>query len=150
MRPGTGRPGRDKIRLVVKVTRHFARRFRLLRLLRVVLGLTGALWLAMAVAALVAPGALERNLGAPFGAEPLFAWLFAASVAPLGGSFFLAARDPRRYSGVIILAVAAQTFAAIALGAGALRDGGGGLWLPAGASLALALAIAAAWLPLRV
>ena len=134
----------------MKVTRHFARRFRLLRLLRVVLGMAGALWVAAAVTAIAAPGALEQSLGTPFGAEPLFAWLFAACVAPLGGSYFLAARDPRRYSGVIILAVAGQAFAAVALGAGALRNGGGELWLPAAASFALALAIAAAWLPLRV
>lgn len=134
----------------MKVTRHFARRFRLLLLLRAVLGIASALWVAMAVTAVAAPGALERNLGAPFGAEPLFAWLFAASVAPLGGSYFLAARDPRRYSGVIILAIAAQAFAALALGAGALRGGAGELWLPAGAALALGLAITGAWLPLRV
>lgn len=133
----------------MKVTRHFARRFRLLLLLRALLGMAGALFVAAAVLALAAPGALERNVGAPFTAEPLLAWLFAAVLAPLGGSYFLAARDPRRYSGVIILAIAAQGLAACALGAGALR-GGGELWLPAGTALALGLAIAAAWLPLRV
>lgn len=133
----------------MKVTRHFARRFRLLTLLRTLLGTAGALFLAAAVAALFAPGVLERNVGAPFLAEPLVGWLFAALLAPLGGSYFLAARDPRRYSGVIILAIAAQGLAAIALGAGAFR-GDSDLWLPAGVALALGLATAAAWLPLRV
>ena len=136
----------------MKVTRHFARRFRLLTLLRTLLGTAGALFLAAAVAALATPGVLERNVGAPFLAEPPAGWLFAALLAPLGGSYFLAARDPRRYSGVIILAIAAQGLAAIALGAGALARGSAGadLWLPAGVALALGLATAAAWLPLRV
>lgn len=133
----------------MKVTRHFARRFRLLKLLRTLLGMAGALFLAAAGLALAAPGTLERNVGAPFTAEPLLAWLFAALLAPLGGSYFLAARDPRRYSGLIVLAVTAQGLAACALGAGALR-GDGDLWLPAGTALALGVAIAAAWLPLRI
>jgi hypothetical protein len=134
----------------VKVTRHFARRFRLLTLLRTLLGTAGALFAVAAVLALAAPGVLARNVGAAFLSEPLAGWLFAALLAPLGGSFFLAARDPRRYSGVIILAVAALGLFAVALGAGALGPGGGGLWLPAGTALALALATAAAWLPLRI
>lgn len=137
----------------MKVTRHFARRFRLLTLLRSLLGMAGALFLAVAVAALVAPGLLERNVGAPFGAEPLVSWLFAALLAPLGGSYFLAARDPRRYSGVIILAVVSLGLFAVALGAGALASGPQGvseLWLSAGTALALALATAATWLPLRI
>lgn len=139
----------------MKVTRHFARRFRLLTLLRTLLGTAGALCLAAAVAALVAPGVLERNVGAAFLDQPLAGWLFAALLAPLGGSYFLAARDPRRYSGVIILAIAAQGLAAVALGAGALAGGSGPsagseLWLPAAVALALGLATAAAWLPLRI
>ena len=134
----------------MKVTHHFARRFRLLRLLRFVLGVAGALFVAAAVLALAAPETLSRNLGVPFGAEPRFAWLFAAVLAPMGGSYFLAARDPRRYSAVIALAIVTQALVAFALGAGAFRAGGGELWLPAGTALALALAIAGAWVPLRI
>jgi hypothetical protein len=134
----------------VKVTRHFARRFRLLMLLRALLGMAGALFLVAAVLALAAPDALERNLGVSLHAEPLLARLFAVLLLPLVGSCFLAARDPRRYSGVIILAIGTHALGALALASGALRAGGGELWVPAGAALALALAIAAAWLPLRV
>ena len=134
----------------MKVTRHFARRFHLLRLLRGLLGLAGALWLAVAVATLVTPGALARLFGVPFRAEPVSGWLFAAFLAPFGGLCVLAARDPRRYSGAILLILATQLLAALSLGIGAVHTGNGDLWLPAGSAVALAGAIAAAWLPLRI
>lgn len=132
------------------MTRHFARRFRLLLMLRSVLGVAGALLWVGAIAALAAPDGLWRAVGVPLRIEPFFGWLLAAFLAPLGGIHFLAARDPRRYSGVIILAIAAHLSMALAFGAGALRPDGGELWLPAGTALAFATATAAAWLPLRV
>lgn len=135
----------------MKVTRQFARRFRLLRLLRAVLLLGGALNLAAAATLVAAPGAIETSLGSALPAEPVLRWLLAALLAPLAGVYFLTAHDPRRYAGAILVVVGGRALGALALGAGALSTpDSSGLWTLAGIDLALAAAIAAAWLPLRV
>jgi len=135
----------------MKVTRQFARRFRLLTLLRTILGLGGALHLATAVALVAAPRALGPALSATIPGEPLVRWLLAALLTPLAGVYLLAARDPRRYAGAILVVIGGRALGALALGAGALaRPDAGGLWTLAGIDLAFAVAIAAAWLPLRV
>lgn len=135
----------------MKVTRQFARRFRLLTLLRGVLALGGALHLATAAALVATPGSLATTLGAALPAEPVVRWLLAALLTPLAGVYILAARDPRRYAGAILVVIGGRALGAVALGAGALaRTDAGGLWTLAGVDLAFAVAIAAAWLPLRV
>jgi hypothetical protein len=140
-----------KIRAAMKVTRQFARRFRLLTLLRAVLGLGGALHLATAAVLVAAPAALAASLGTAVPEEPVLRWLLAALLAPLAGVYLLAARDPRRYAGAIVVVIGGRALGALALGAGALaRPDAGGLWTLAGVDLAFAVAIAAAWLPLRV
>ena len=135
----------------MKVTRQFARRFRLLTLLRGLLMLGGGLHLATAAALVAAPGALDASLGSTLPAEPVTRWVLAALLTPLAGLYLLAARDPRRYAGAIVVVIGGRALGAVALGAGALSNpDAGGLWTLAGVDLAFAAAIAAAWLPLRV
>lgn len=135
----------------MKVTRHFARRFRLLTLLRTVLVLGGLLHLATAAVLVVAPGSLENSLSYALPGEPVVQWLLASLLVPLAGVYFLAARDPRRYAGAILVVIGGRALGSLALGAGALSSPGStGLWTLAGIDLAFATAIAAAWLPLRV
>ena len=63
-------PGRGKIPRPMKVTRQFARRFRLLTLLRATLLLGGTLNLATAAAMVAAPGA-AGDLGGAMPEEPV-------------------------------------------------------------------------------
>lgn len=135
----------------MKVTRQFARRFRLLTLLRAALSLGGALHLATAALLVAAPRVLEAGLGDALPAEPVIRWLLAALLAPLAGVYFLAARDPRRYAGAILVVIGGRALGALALGAGAVSSpDSSGLWTLAAIDLAFAATITAAWLPLRV
>lgn len=139
----------------MKVTRQFARRFRLLEVLRGALGLGGLLNLAAAFLAVLSPATLASLMGVR--PEPLqggaivLLWLLASLLVPLGVLDFLAARDPRRYSGIIVVAIGGRLLGAAALGAGAIhRPELGGLWGLAAVDLALAVLIAGSWIPLRV
>ncbi|HUF78096.1 MAG TPA: hypothetical protein VMR44_04170 [Thermoanaerobaculia bacterium] len=135
----------------MNVTGRFARRFRLLKLLRAALGLGGAFNLGMALLLVAAPGRLGEPLAAPLVAQPALAWLLAALLVPLAGLYLLAAKDPRRYAGVMVMLVGGRLLGSAALGAGALgQPEAAGLWVFAGVDLAFALVIALAWLPLRV
>lgn len=146
-------PGRWYNPPSMKVTRRFARRFRLLEVLRGALGLGGLLDLTVAVLVVVSPAALAKLAGIPLEAvraEAHLPWLLAALLLPLGTLYFVAARDPRRYSGIIVVAIGGRLLGAAALGAGAVhRPELGGLWVLAGANLALAVLIAGSWIPLR-
>ena len=135
----------------MKVTRRFARRFRLLKLLRAALGLGGVFYLGVAALAVAAPARLGATLSRPLSAEPVVAWVLAALLTCLAGLYFLAAKDPRRYAGVVLVLVGGRLLGSAALGAGALtQPGAGGLWGLAAFDLAFATVIALAWLPLRV
>lgn len=135
----------------MKVTRRFARRFRLLKLLRSALVLGGAFDLGLAILLVAAPGRFGETLSRPLIAEPVMAWLLAALLACLAGLYFLAAKDPRRYAGVVLVLVGGRILGSAALGAGAFsQPAAGGLWLFAVLDLAFAAVIALAWLPLRV
>lgn len=138
----------------MKVTRQFARRFRLLEVLRGALGLGGLLNLAAAFLALLSPAALASLMGVrpePLQGGAVLLWLLASLLLPLGVLDFLAARDPRRYSGIIVVAIGGRLLGAAALGAGAIhRPELGGLWGLAAVDLALAVLIAGSWIPLRV
>lgn len=138
----------------MKVTRRFARRFRLLEVLRGALGLSGLLNLIAALLVVVSPAVFAELAGAPleaFRAEAFLLWLLAALLVPLGILYIVAARDPRRYSGIIVVAIGGRLLGALALGAGAVhRPELDGLWVFAAVDLALALLIAGSWIPLRV
>lgn len=146
----------------MKVTRRFARRFRLLGLLRTSLGLGAATDLAAAIGLLLAPVALERDLGLSPDASPLVGVLIllaALLLTMLAALDALAAHDPRRYSGIVLVAIVgrlagAVLFCGLALGVWAwgiwVWSGLGGLWPLAAVEAALGLVHAFTWIPLRV
>ncbi len=136
----------------MKITRAFARRFRLLELLRASLGLAGAFNLAFAVLLFAAPGVPARWLRVAVPATPaVYVWLLASLLLMLSWLYLLAARDPRRYSGIILVAIGGRALEALVLGAGAAtRPELSGLWVLAGLDLAFSASHAATWLPLRV
>lgn len=135
----------------MKITRRFARRFRLLGLLRGVLLVGAAFHLGTAAALLSLPGRFGEVLGLSLPEGRVVLWLLAGLLAALSGLYVLAARDPRRYAGVIAVLVAGRLLGAVALGGGALaRPDMAQLWLLAAVDLAFAAAIAGSWLPLRV
>jgi hypothetical protein len=128
----------------------FARRFRWPKLLRASL-VAGALYdLAVAALLVAAPGPLSRLTGLPMPGERFYLLLIAVLVTMLAALYLLAASDPRRYSGVIAVAIAGRLAAAACLAAAAAgRPDLGGLYPLAGADAAFALAHAACWWPIR-
>ncbi len=135
----------------MKITRAFARRFRLLELLRASLALASAFNLGFAVLLFAAPGVPARWLRVTVPGDPVYLWLLASLLAMLSCLYLLAARDPRRYSGVILVAIGGRALEALVLGAGAAaRPELSGLWLLAGVDLFFSASHAATWLPLRV
>lgn len=134
----------------MKLSRQFARRFRLLELLRGVLLLGAAFNAAVAVALLAFPRRFGETLGLQLPDGRVVLWLLAGLLVTSSALYLLAARDPRRYSGVIAALVAGRLLGAAALGGGAFtRPDPGQLWLLAAVDLAFAVAIAGSWLPLR-
>lgn len=135
----------------MKVTRHFARRFRLLKLLRASLGLGATVDAAAGIVLVAAPWIVTRALGVPRPSPGLFLHLSAVLLLVVGGLYLLAARDPRRYSGIILLAIAGRALEALVFGVHAFgKPEMGALWIAGGVSLAFAAVHALAWLPLRV
>ncbi|MBZ0112651.1 MAG: hypothetical protein K8J08_09330, partial [Thermoanaerobaculia bacterium] len=71
-------------------------------------------------------------------------------LAMLGTLYLLAARNPRRYSGVIAVAIAGRTLGALAFAALAInRTDLWGLWILAACDLTFGLAHAGFWWPIR-
>lgn len=127
----------------------FARRFRFLRLLRASL-VVGALYdLAFAVLIVAVPGWMAAGFDLPL--PPFFyLWLIAVLLAMLAVAYLLAARDPRRYSGNLRLAIGGRLAGAVVLALAATRDPAlAGLWAVAAADAALGLAHLGLWWPLR-
>jgi hypothetical protein len=135
----------------VSTTARFARRFRYLVLLQASL-VAGALYdLAFAAAMVAAPGVPARLLDLPLPGPRFYLWILAVLLAMLAGLYLLAAHDPRRYSGVIAVAIGGRTMGALALAAAAVLTGPGlsGLYALAAADLAFGVAHALFWLPVR-
>jgi hypothetical protein len=128
----------------------FARRFRFLLLLEGSL-VVGALYdLAFAVLMVVAPGVPARLLGLPLPGERFYLWILAVLLAMLAGLYMMAARDPRRYSGIIAVAIAGRIAGSLALAAAAVTGRGlGGLYPLAAADFAFGLSHALFWAPIR-
>lgn len=135
----------------MKITRRFARRFRLLALLRTSLAAGGLYNLGLAAALAADPGLPGRTLGlaAPDGgAVDRFLPLLLAMLAAL---YLMAARDPRRYSGIILVAIGGRIAGAALFGAWAAgRPELTGPWMLAAAEGAFGLVHAVTWIPLRV
>jgi len=137
----------------MSVTAHFARRFRFLTLLRASLVL-GALWDAVfAVLLAVAPVAAARAFGLPLPPLPegaFYLWILAVILLMLAALYLLAARDTRRYSGIVAVAIGGRILGGLVLFYAALRPAGiPGLVPMAAADLGLGIAHAAFWLPIR-
>jgi hypothetical protein len=127
----------------------FARRFRFLRLLRASLAAGAVYDLAFAALMVAAPNWLAAAFGLPL--PPFFyLWLIAVLLAMLAVAYLLAARDPRRYSGNLRLAIGGRLAGAAVLGLAASRDPAlAGLWVVAAADAAFGLAHLGLWWPLR-
>lgn len=135
----------------MKTTRAFARRFRLLQLLRASLGLASAFNLGLALLLFAAPEVPARWLHLAAPGPGAYLWFLASLLAMLSALYLVAAQDPRRYSGIILVAIGGRALEALVLGIGAAsRPELSGLWMLAGVDLAFSASHAVTWLPLRV
>jgi hypothetical protein len=135
----------------MKITRQLARRFRLLKLLRGSLGAGGLYNLGLAAGLLVAPEALGGGPGPALPETELLAWLTGLLLTMLGILYFLAARDPRRYSGIILVAICSRVAGAVLFGTwAAARPELSSPWLLATAEGVLGATHGGCWIPLRV
>jgi uncharacterized MnhB-related membrane protein len=128
----------------------FARRFLWLRLLRWSLVL-GALYdLAFAAVLVVRPQLPARFLRLPLPGAPFYLAILAVVLAMLAALYLVAARDPRRYSGVVAVAIAGRIAGGVALAWAAWGSPDlAGLYPLAAADLGFGLATALCWWPLR-
>ena len=137
----------------MSVVTDFARRFRFLTLLRASLVL-GALWdIAFALLLAFAPEASARAFDLPLPPLPegaFYLWIFAVVLLMLAAMYILAARDTRRYSGIVGVAIGGRILGGLVLLFAALRPLGiPGLVPMAAADLGFGIAHAAFWLPIR-
>jgi len=135
------------------VTSAYARRFRLLTLLRASL-IAGAVYdLGFAVLMVAAPGVPARIFNLPLPPLPqgaFYLWILATLLAMLAALYLAAAGDPRRYSAIIAVAIGGRTLGAAVLVAAFLRGPDlGGLLPLAAADFAFGAVHAASWWPLR-
>jgi hypothetical protein len=134
----------------MSVVTDFARRFRFLTLLRASLVL-GALWdIAFALLLAFAPEASARVFELPLPPLPegaFYLWIFAVVLLMLAALYILAARDTRRYSGIVGVAIGGRLLGGLVLLLAALRVPG--LVPMAAADLGFGIAHAAFWLPIR-
>ncbi len=130
--------------------RTFSRRFLWLRLLRASLVL-GALYdLGFAASMLFVPELPARWFSLPLPGEPFYLWLIAVLLAMLAGLYVAAARDPRRHSAIIVVAILGRAAGALVFALAAReRPDLAGLWPLAAGDAGFALFHALSWLPLR-
>lgn len=137
----------------MSVKDHFARRFRLLAWLRGSL-VAGAVYdLVFALLMVAAPGVPARILDLPLPPLPegaFYLWVMAVLLSMLAALYLLAARDTRRYSGIVAVAIGGRLLGGLALAIAAWRGPGlEGLYPLAAADAAFGLAHAAFWWPIR-
>lgn len=131
-------------------TAHFTRRFRFLKLLEGSLLAGAAYDLAFALLMVAAPGVPAEVLGLPLPGERFYLWILAVVLAMLAALYVAAARDPRRYSAVIAVAIGGRILGGLVFAlAAATGQGLSGLWPLAAADLAFGLAHLAFWAPIR-
>lgn len=133
------------------MTARFARRFRFLTLLRLSLVL-GALWdVAFALLLSFAPEASARVFELPLPPLPegaFYLWVLGVLLLMLAALYGIAARDPRRYSGILAVAIGGRVLGGLVLLLAAM-SGVRGLYPMAAADLAFGFSHAAFWLPIR-
>ncbi|HZF09656.1 MAG TPA: hypothetical protein VFE33_12770 [Thermoanaerobaculia bacterium] len=135
----------------MSVTARFAHRFRFLALLQASLVVGAVYDLVFAVFMIVAPGLPTRILRLPLPGEAFYLWLMAVLLGMLACLYLLAAHDPRRYSGIIVVAIAGRLCGALALAVAGIAEPRllPGIAVLAVCDFALGLAPALFWLPLR-
>ncbi len=124
----------------------YPRRFFFLRLLGASLGL-GALYdAAFAVVMVAAPGLPQRMLNLPLPGATFYLHLIAVLLLMLAALYLTAALDLRRYTGIILVAIAGRLLGAAVLGAAAWSDPRlAGLWPLAAADFAFGATHALSW-----
>jgi uncharacterized membrane protein (DUF4010 family) len=126
------------------------RRHLYLRLLRASLVLGAVYDYLYALAMVTVPTVPARLLDLPLPGETFYLWTLATLLAMLGTLYLLAARNPRRYSGVIAIAIVGRTLGALAFALIALdRADLWGLWVLAACDLTFSVAHAGFWWPIR-
>lgn len=125
-------------------------RFRFLALLRASLA-AGALYdFGVAVLMVAAPQVLSRAFAVPLPGERFYLHLLALLLFMLAGMYTLAARDPRRYSGVVFLAIVGRLVGGVLFAYAAITEPAhAGLWWTAAADAVFGLSHAIFWYPLR-
>ncbi len=128
----------------------FALRFRFLRLLRLSL-VAGAVYdTAFAALMVLRPELPARWLSLPLPGESFYLWVLAILLVMLAALYLAAARDPRRYSAVIAVAIAGRLAGSLALLLAALpRPELAGLYTLSAVDGAFGLAHALFWWPIR-
>jgi hypothetical protein len=137
----------------VSVKDRFARRFRLLAWLRGSLVVGAVYDLGFALLMVAAPGVPARLFHLPLPPLPegaFYLWVLAVLLTMLAVLYLIAARDTRRYSGIVAVAIGGRLLGALALAIAALRGPGlEGLYPQAAADAAFGLAHAVFWWPIR-
>ena len=131
-------------------TMNYPRRFWFIRLLGASL-ILGALYdAAFAGVMVLAPELPQRLLGLPLPGEDFYLRLIAVFLLMLAALYLTAAHDLRRYTGIILVAVAGRLLGAAVLGASAFADPRlSGLWPLAAADFAFGTVHAASWWAMR-
>lgn len=135
------------------LTSTFARRFHLLTLLRASLAAGAVYDFFFAVLMVAAPQVPARMLDLPLPPLPegrFYLWILATLLTMLAGLYLAAARDPRRYSAIIGIAIGGRALGALAFTLAAVTGNGlGGLIPLAVADLTFSAVHAGAWFPIR-
>ncbi len=113
----------------------------------------GALWdVVFAVLLGFVPVPAAKAFGLPLPPLPegaFYLWLFGVLLTMLAAMYLLAAHDPRRYSGILAVAIAGRCAGGALLLLAAAQGPLPGLYPMAAADLIFAAAHAAFWLPIR-
>jgi hypothetical protein len=102
----------------------------------------GALYdFVFAILFVAAPGGVARLLALPLPGERFYLWILAVLLGIVGATYLVAARDPRRFRPLVVVAIAGRAAGFVAFAAAALSTPGlEGLWVVGGADLAFSLA----------
>ena len=125
-------------------------RHHYLRLLRGSLIAGAAYDLSYALAMVAFPDLTASWLSLPLPGESFYLWIMATFLTMLAILYLVAARDPRRYSAVILVAIVGRTVGALVFGVCALEQPElQGLWILAATDLMFASVHALSWYPMR-
>lgn len=127
-----------------------AHRFTFLTLLRVSL-VAGALYdVSFGLLLVFAPAAANAVVELPMPEESFYLWTIAILLTIAAGFYLVAARDPRRYSANVAVAIAGRTLGFFVFAAAAWeRPDLSGLWLIGLVDLVFAILHTICWLPTR-